>query len=94
MSFSNYLHSRLHSFGNIKKNGLYYHYKSKNYNRKIYKVLNLAIQEGNIENILVVYEEQFGDRMIWARNLNEWNEEVLDEYGYKSKRFIPLFNNE
>ena len=94
MSFPNYLNSRLHSFNNIKKNGLYYHYKTKFYNREYYKLLNLAIQEGTIENIIVVYEEQFGDRMIWAKNLNEWEEEVIDEYGYKSKRFTLVFNNE
>jgi hypothetical protein len=94
MSFNNYLYSRLH-YLNIRKGGLYYHYKSIHHDRyiyhtkKIYKVLHLAIQEGEIENIMVVYEEQFGDKIIWVINLNEWNEEVIDKYGNKRPIFSP-----
>lgn len=57
---------------NVKVEGLYYHYKN---TKLIYKVLKLAITEANA-SICVIYEAQYGDKLVFVRPLNSWLDRV------------------
>ena len=70
----------------VKVNELYEHYKGKRY-----KILAIARDSEDIEKHVVVYQglydsDEFGDNPVWARELNEFLEEV-DLNGKKIKRF-------
>jgi hypothetical protein len=57
---------------NIQVGGLYYHYKNPN---DLYKVLNLAVTEWDDE-VCVIYEAQYGERITFVRPLSSWLEKV------------------
>ena len=61
--------------------GRYAHYK----NHDIYKVVNLALREDDIEPC-VVYQAEYGERVIFTRPIASWLEEV-DLDGKKVRRF-------
>ena len=68
----------------VKINGLYYHYKNP---KNIYKVITLAITESN-DSLSVIYEAQYGDKLIFVRPLIswldkvEWNNKVTDRFTF------------
>ncbi len=57
--------------------GFYYHYKKPN---DTYKVLNLAVTEWD-DKVCVIYEAQYGEKLIFVRPLESW----LDEVEWKNK---------
>jgi len=62
--------------------GIYSHYKNP---QNTYKVLNLAIQEAT-EKVCVIYQAQYGRKLIWVRDLDNWLESVeLDN------KIVPRF---
>ncbi len=66
----------------VKVGGLYSHYKDSS---KLYKVLNLAVMENN-GDLCVVYEAQYGPKLVFVRPLNSWLENV-DWEGEQKDRF-------
>lgn len=56
----------------VKVGGRYYHYKDQD---KYYKVLNLAITEED-DSICVIYEAQYGEKLIFVRPLSSWLSKV------------------
>jgi len=56
----------------VKVGGFYYHYKKPG---DAYKVLNLAITEWD-DKVCVIYEAQYGDRIVFVRPLETWLDEV------------------
>lgn len=56
----------------VKVGGLYYHYKKP---KDYYKVINIAITEWNDE-LCVIYEAQYGKKLIFVRPLDSWLEKV------------------
>jgi hypothetical protein len=50
----------------------YWHYKSRN---KVYKVLSLGFLEANNE-LCVIYQAQYGERLTFLRPLAVWLEQV------------------
>lgn len=75
----------------VKKGGLYKHYKSCPIMSRCYRVLDVAIMEEK-QDIVVIYQEEFFERLIWVRELNNWLEEVVDEHGHPIQRFTPCSN--
>lgn len=61
----------------------YVHYKQLSY-----KVLNLALREEDNEPC-VVYQAEYGDKLVWVRPVTSWLEEVEVD-GKKVKRFTKL----
>lgn len=56
----------------VKVGRLYHHYKNPN---DLYKVINLAVTEWNDE-ACVIYEAQYGEKIIFVRPLGSWLEKV------------------
>jgi hypothetical protein len=56
----------------VKVGGFYYHYKKPD---QSYKVLNLAVTEWD-EKICVIYEAQYGDKIIFVRPIETWLDKV------------------
>lgn len=56
----------------VKVGELYYHYKNPQLS---YKVLRLAITEED-DSICVIYEAQYGDRLVFVRPLDSWLDKV------------------
>lgn len=69
----------------VRVGGLYYHYKNPELN---YKVLMLAVTESD-DNICVIYEAQYGIRLVFVRPLNSWLDKV-EWKGIKTDRFTSL----
>lgn len=65
--------------------GLYYHCKNPKLN---YKVLRLAITEAD-DTVCVIYEAQYGDRLVFVRSLDSWLDEVTWE-NKTTKRFTAI----
>ena len=63
---------------------LYTHYRD---NKKIYKVLAIAINEAD-EEPCVVYQALYGDGLIWVRKVSIWLD-AINYNGQISPRFIP-----
>jgi hypothetical protein len=55
----------------------YFHYKNPD---QVYKVLRLAVTEED-DSICVIYQAQYGERLIFVRPLNSW----LDTVDFKDK---------
>lgn len=66
----------------VKIGGYYYHYKNIS---NTYKVLNLAITESD-DKICVIYEAQYGKKLIFVRPLESWLDKVSWQ-GQVIKRF-------
>ena len=62
------------------KNGLYKHYKGNEY-----KVIGCA-QHSETEEVLVVYEPQYGEGGLWVRPLDMFQETVVVD-GVETPRF-------
>lgn len=60
------------AYKKVKVDGLYYHYKNP---KNIYKLLALAVTEEN-DSISVIYEAQYGDKLVFVRPLNSWLDKV------------------
>lgn len=72
----------------VKVGGLYYHYKKPN---DFYKVINIAITEWD-DNLCVIYEAQYGEKLIFVRPLDSWLEKV--EWDNKTiDRFTHIKNS-
>jgi len=56
----------------VQVNGLYYHYKNPDLK---YKAINLAITEADDE-VCVIYQAQYGAKLIFVRPLASWLEKV------------------
>lgn len=56
----------------VKVGGSYYHYKNPELS---YKVLQLAITEAD-DSICVIYETQYGNRLVFVRPLDSWLDKV------------------
>jgi len=65
--------------------GLYYHYK---HPQESYKVLNVAITEWDDEPC-VIYEAQYGSKIVFVRPLNSWLAETMWQ-GNVVSRFTPI----
>jgi hypothetical protein len=65
----------------IQMGALYRHYK----NKKLYKPVYLATQESDNE-MAVVYQQQYGGRLLFTRPISQWLETV-DLEGKKLARF-------
>lgn len=61
----------------------YWHYKSKD---KIYRVIGLGFLEANDE-LCVIYQAQYGEKLIFLRPLTIWLENVEWE-----GKIVPRFN--
>jgi len=59
----------------------YRHYKG-----GLYKVLDLAISTENDDNVCVVYQAQYGDKITFTRPVNIWTEMIHHE-GKTIERF-------
>src|SRR6266498_1897937 len=70
----------------IKVGGTYVHYKSPD---KPYKVIAIGLQEAD-EEPCVVYQAQYGDKITWVRNLNDWLAQVQYESNTMGPRFKEL----
>jgi hypothetical protein len=68
----------------IKIGGNYAHYKSAD---KVYRPLYFATLEANDE-LCVVYQAQYGDKLYFVRPVAEWLETV-EWQGKRLKRFTP-----
>lgn len=55
----------------IKIGGIYRHYKSGD----LYRVLDLGIIEGT-DRVCVIYEAQYGRKIVWVRDADSFNEKV------------------
>lgn len=66
----------------VEVNGTYTHYKNAAHT---YKVIAIAIQEAD-ENICVVYQAEYGDKLIFTRPLTSWLD-VLNVDGKPVARF-------
>jgi hypothetical protein len=68
--------------------GFYTHYKSPD---KTYKVIKLAVTEWD-DQICVIYEAQYGDKLTFVRPLNswldkvEWQAKLVDRFTLKPSR--------
>jgi hypothetical protein len=77
---------RIAATQNVKVGRFYYHYKNSN---DLYKVLNLAVTEWDDE-VCVIYEAQYGEKIIFVRPLNswlekvEWNGKIVDRFTLNS----------
>jgi hypothetical protein len=60
------------AYTKVKVDGLYSHYKNP---QKIYKVLTLAVTEAD-DSISVIYEAQYGDKLVFVRPLISWLDRV------------------
>lgn len=69
--------------------GVYYHYKNP---QLLYKVLRLAVTEAD-DSVCVVYEAQYGDRLVFVRPLSSWLDEVTLN-GKTVSRFTVVAANE
>ena len=65
----------------IQIGGIYRHYKS----GELYRVLDLGIMEGT-DKVGVIYEAQNGEKIVWVRDFDTFNEKVLYE-GKEVSRF-------
>lgn len=66
----------------IEIGALYYHYRD---NTKLYKIIDLGIQEAT-EDVCVIYQSQYGENLVWVRNLDSW-QELVEVNGKKIARF-------
>lgn len=62
------------------KLGMYQHFKGNHY-----LVLHLA-KHSETEEYMVVYQPQYGDKAIWVRPLDMFNE-IIERDGLKVRRF-------
>lgn len=71
------------------KPGIYTHFKGKEYH-----VMGVAMHSENYED-LVVYQELFGNRELWARPFNMFNA-TIERDGVQAKRFeyVREYNGE
>lgn len=69
----------------VKVGGYYYHYKKPN---EPYEVLNLAVTEWD-DNICVIYQAQYGGKLIFVRPLDSWLEKA-EWQGKTVDRFTPI----
>ncbi|MHB1864890.1 MAG: DUF1653 domain-containing protein [Candidatus Saccharimonadales bacterium] len=60
------------AYQQVNVGGLYYHYKN---HKNLYKVLTLAVIEAN-DSISVIYEAQYGYKIVFVRPLKSWLEKV------------------
>ena len=65
---------------NLKK-GIYRHYKG-----KYYELIDTAIHSETLET-LVIYRALYGERKLWARPCEMWEQNVSDIDGRTVKRF-------
>lgn len=56
----------------VQVGGSYYHYKNPDHT---YVVLNLAVMEAD-EEPCVIYQAQYGDRLIFVRPLKSWLDKI------------------
>ncbi len=66
----------------VEVGGNYYHYQN---DQKIYKVLNVAIQEAT-EKVWVIYQSIDNNQITWVRDLDKWLE-LVENNGTQVKRF-------
>ncbi len=62
------------------KLGKYRHFKGKEY-----RVIGIASHSETLEP-MVVYQALYGEKGLWVRPANMWNE-IVDKDGYKGPRF-------
>lgn len=58
---------------NVRPGELYYHNSDPT---KHYKILNIALEESS-ESPQVIYQALYGERLVWARNYNNWIAQVI-----------------
>lgn len=61
---------------------LYYHYRTPT---DFYKVLDIGLDEAT-ENVVVIYQAQYGKYLIWVRSFDKWCESV-ENNGKMVQRF-------
>jgi hypothetical protein len=66
----------------VRVGGFYYHYKNPH---ESYKVLHVAITEWD-DQMCVIYEAQYGERLIFVRPLSSWLDHV-EWHGQTVPRF-------
>jgi len=69
----------------VKVGGLYHHYKKPDLS---YKVLNVAYMEADM-SLCVIYEAQYGEKLIFVRPLAVWLEKV-EWQGKSIDRFTSI----
>jgi hypothetical protein len=69
--------------GRVAIGARYMHYKQLSY-----KVLSIGLREEDCEPC-VVYQAEYGDKLIWVRPVSSWLEEI-ELKGKKVKRFVKL----
>ncbi len=67
----------------VQVGGVYHHYRN---GEQHYDVLAVVLLE-ETEEVCVVYQAQYGERLIWVRTISNWLDEVEDEQGNKVPRF-------
>lgn len=71
--------------GKVAVGSLYYHYKNP---QLTYKVLRLAVTEAD-DSICVIYEAQYGDKLVYVRPLESWLDKVTLDDG-TVRRFTAI----
>lgn len=71
----------------IKINGIYKHFKTGN----LYQVIGIAKHSETLEE-MVVYQALYGEKQIWVRPKNMF-EEVVERDGVKKSRFELVTNS-
>jgi hypothetical protein len=69
----------------VKVGGIYAHYKQP---ANTYKVLDVAVEEATDE-VCVIYQAQYGDKLVFTRPLKSWLESV-DKDGARVERFSQI----
>ncbi len=70
----------------IKLGDRYFHYKHPN---KSYKIVRIGFIE-NTEEVCVIYEAEFGEKLVWVRTLPDFLSKVELDDGNEVDRFTKL----
>lgn len=70
----------------VKPGERYYHYKSPD---KYYTIIDIALDEES-RKPYVIYQSEYGEKIVWSRSLERFDGEVEDESGKTVKRFSKV----
>ena len=70
----------------IKLSSKYFHYKHKD---RYYNIVQIGFIE-NTEEVCVVYEAEFGDKLVWVRTITDFLSKVKLDDGNEVDRFTKV----